>query len=425
MQITQELAWINKDAEANIIACMLTDKESVAYCADYLEPADFYEKKYGEAFKTIKHMWEIGKSVDIVSVAAAGNDISELASLTISILPQSYRNHAKIVKTLSLKRKYAIIAKGMMTNLEHKHFESPEEIVEYINSKLAFYTPKSEQKPQDLITICNEYISNIDSIYSGKINPIMFGMRDIDRITGGLWGAELNIIAAGPATGKTAFALEIAKNAGSAGYHVDFFSLEMNRLQVASRLLSQTGRIKADVLRIPKSMKEEDWKAMCEATSIVSRLPITVDQTSRTIQEIKNKCERKREQGKLDLVIIDYLQLLTSSARHESRRQEIEYISRELKLISRDLNIPVIALSQLNREGQKNLRPRLYDLRESGSLEQDADNVIFLYNPRPDESLNADLVDLEIIIAKQRSGKTGKIDMRFDKRYLKFFGLER
>ena len=155
----------------------------------------------------------------------------------------------------------------------------------------------------------------------------------------------------------------------------------------------------------------------------MARLPITIDQTSRTIQEIKNKCERKRELGQTDLIIVDYLQLLTSSAKHESRRQEVEHISRELKLMSRDLNIPVVALSQINREGQKNAKPKLYDLRESGSLEQDADNVIFLYDPKPDE-MNQ-LMDIEIIIAKQRSGRTGKTTLRFDKAYMKFYGLER
>lgn len=427
MQILPELAWANNEAEQNIIANMLTDRASVKYCVSSLEQKDFYNRKLGKVFKTIKELWNKSKPIDLVSVSSSGHDMGEIATIMSGYIPIGYKNHVSIVKTLSLKRQAAIMAKSIIQELGQKTFDKPQEVAEYIANKTNLTLPKIEETPEDLITIIDETLNHLEGLAVGRIKAIPYGMRDLDSIMGGLWQSEFTIIAAGPATGKTAFAIDVAANGARNGFNVEFFSREMNRIQVATRLLSNTQLIKADAMKRPKLVFEEKdlAKALSEASTRVSKLPITIDQTTTTMQQIRNKCERKKENGKIDLAIVDYLQLLKASGRHESRRLEIEYISRELKLMSRDLNIPVIALSQLNREGQKNARPKLNDLRESGALEQDADNVIFLHNPKPDETISSTLVELEIIIGKQRNGRTGNIRMMFNKEFMKFYGMEK
>lgn len=416
-------AWANIEAEQNLISCMLTDKESIGFCVTALEPNDFYDTTARFIFKTIKKLWDSNKSIDMISVTAEGHDMAQIAEYMLNIVPQGYRNHANIVKTLSVKRQGISAAKTIIQELPQKRFENPQEVTHYITGKLDQSLPKLEQTPEDTQTIALEVMDYMENVATGKIKPILYGIRDIDYFTGGLWSAELTILAAGPSTGKTAFALDIAGNAARNGTKVEFFSLEMNRIQVGSRLFAQTRLLNAGTMRNPIKAWEQG-RQLAEASSAVAKLPITIDQTTKTIQELKNKCERKKEMNQLDLVIIDYLQLLESSTRHDSRRHEVEYISRQLKLMSRDLNIPVMVLSQLNREGQKSVRPRLWDLRETGAIEQDADNVMFLYNPKTDETINDILVELEVIIAKQRSGRTGKTALKFNKNHMKFYGME-
>lgn len=425
MQTLPELAWYNEEAEQNIIACLLTDKTTVKYCVSTLEQKDFYNANFGQIFSTIVTLWNKNKAIDLVSVSSCGYDMGEIATIMSRHIPSGYKSHVSIIKTLSLKRQAAIMAKSIIQELGNKAFDKPEEVTQYITNKTSLTLPKIEETPEDLMTITDETLNHLEGLATGRIKAIPYGMRDLDAIMGGLWQSEFTIIAAGPSTGKTAFALDVSANVARNGFNVEFFSREMNRIQVATRLLSNTQLLKADQIKRPKQLFDENSKDLIEASERISKLPISIDQTTSTIQQIRNKCERKKENKKLDIVIIDYLQLLKSSSKHESRRLEIEFISRELKLMSRDLNIPVVALSQLNREGQKNTKPKLNDLRESGSLEQDADNVIFLHNPKPDETISLGIVELEIIIGKQRNGRTGNIRMMFNKENMKFYGLEK
>lgn len=426
MQTLPELAWMNEEAELNIIACMLSDPSTIEYCVTTLEPQDFYNSQYRAIFTTIKSLWDKNKPIDLISVSSEGHDMGELAIIMSYVIPAGYRNHITMVKTLSLKRQAAIMARSIIQELSEKSFEKPEEVIKYIATKTDMTLPKLGEMPEDMRSIIEETINHLDGLATGKIKAIPYGMRDLDAITGGLWQSEFTIIAAGPATGKTAFALDISANAARQGFNVELFSREMNRIQVATRLLCNTRLIKAEDMKKPRFLFEHHGSDLVQAAERVSKLPITIDQTTTTIQQLRNKCERKKENKMLDLVIVDYLQLLKSSMKHESRRHEVEHISRELKLLSRDLNIPVVALSQLNREGQRtSIRPKLNDLRESGALEADSDNIIFLYNPKPDETISDSVVELEIIIAKQRNGRTGLLQMRFDKNHMKFFGIEK
>ena len=324
--------WANLEAEQDLLSCMLTEKDIIGYCVNALEPKDFYEPKYQKIFSTIRDLWDDGKPIDLISVSAEGYDMGEIAEIMSSIFPASYKNLVNIIKSLSLKRQVVILAKNILCEIPAKRFNKPEEVRQYAANKLDLSLPKLEQTPEDTKTIAGEVIDYVRKVAIGEVKPILYGIRDIDTFTGGLWNAEFTIIAAAPGTGKTAFALNVAGNAAGNGRKVDFFSLEMNRIQIGSRLMAQTKFIKAESLRRPKHVWENEREELGEASERIAELPILIDQTSRTIQEIKNKCERQREAGQLDLIIVDYLQLLTSSGKHESRRQEVEYITRELRL---------------------------------------------------------------------------------------------
>lgn len=408
-----------------MLGCLLTDAESADFI-NSLETSDFYFREHAKLFATIKKLHSERRPLDIITVSSEGHDISFVGGLTYSAIPVSCRNHVTTIKTLSAKRQVALKAKNLIRDMGKVTFGTPAEVTEYVAGKMDLGIRDEKGIPENLTDIAVEFIDHLQSIKDETIKPIMYGMRDIDRMTGGLWGAELTIIAAPPGIGKTAFALNITTAAAKTGCKVELFTLEMNRTQIFSRMVAQTRYITAEVLKRPKDITPDEWGEVGKATIEISKLPVSVIQTVRTIEEVRNKCERKREKGQLDLVVVDYLQLLKSSAKHESRLKEVEHISRELKTMTRDLGVPVIALSQLNREGQKtNARPKLYDLRESGSLEQDADNVIFLHNPNPDETIGHLVVDLEVIVAKQRNGNTGMVKMAFDKKYMRFFGKEK
>ena len=248
---------------------------------------------------------------------------------------------------------------------------------------------------------------------------------DLDAGTGSLRGSEVTIIAAGPGTGKTAFAMNAAVNVAKTGGKVLLVSREMNRIQCAKRVIANMATVEAELLRDGRNMTEDAWLGMADAISKSRTLDIKINDRISTIQELSNRVRRLREKNEIDLLIVDYLQLLQSSKRHESRRHEVEYVSRQLKVISLDLDIPVIALAQLSREGRRNGRPKLHDLRESGAIEQDADNVIFLYDPDEEDHRQANIVPLEIIVAKQRNGRTGMVKVAFHRNYQRFVGYER
>ena len=244
----------------------------------------------------------------------------------------------------------------------------------------------------------------------------------MDKVTDGLHEQELTIIAARPGVGKTAFALQMAENISKKGVYTYFASLEMSEKQLGNRIIAREAEIDGNKLRMGW-LEETDFEKIGKVASNISNLKMYIDSKSATIQDIEIKATELKQENKLGLIIIDYLQLLKSRNKFNVREQEVAEISRKLKLMSKNLNIPVVALCQLNRETEKRKRPMLSDLRESGSLEQDADNVIFLYVDEEEKMQVSQTI--EVIIAKQRNGPTGTIKMAFNKKQMRFINLVR
>lgn len=418
-QILQE----NSRIEKNLIGSILSDSEVIENCVIRgLTPDDFTDSTAKAIYKSCITFYENRKKIDIVSLSSQGHDMTMLCEITMNLIPGGYVSLIDAILTDSARRKAMAAAQNVLITLQDIRCTTPDEISDILkNVSVDIPCSDNRNKSKSLFDIMVDFPEELEREAAG--DNLKFGWRDLDGITGGLWPAELTIIAAAPGAGKTGFVLNVGRNVAKQGANVLLVSLEMSNLQLAKRFCSMEGSIEGNKLRRTKDLTDE-WKQIPHITEELAKLPITIDQT-KTIQELESKCRRLKERNKLDLLIIDYLQLLKSATRTESRRHEVEYVSRSLKLLSLELDIPIIALSQMSREGQRATAPSLNDLRESGSLEQDADNVIFLHDPKAKENLSAAWVDINILIAKQRSGQTGLLQMRFDKRFMKFYELER
>jgi replicative DNA helicase len=412
------------EIERSLIGNIIVDSDTIERClAHGLTPNDFTDHNLKAIYQSCLTLNENHKPVDVVTLSSMGHDLVTLGELTMNIIPGGCDSLINAILTYSARQKAVAALQNCLLTLRDATFTTPGEVVDVLQN-ISVDIPCSDRKnkTKSLFDVMVNFPDELEREAAG--NNLRFGWRDLDGLTGGLWPAELTIIAAAPGQGKTGFVLNIAHNTAKQGANVLLVSLEMSNHQLAKRFCSIEGNVEGCKLRRPRKEDVELWKVLPETTTRLSKLPITIDQT-KTIQELENKCRRLKERNNIDLLIIDYLQLLKSASRSESRRHEVEYVSRCLKLLSLELNIPIIALSQLSREGQRAVAPSLNDLRESGSLEQDADNVIFLHDPNAKDNLSALWVDINVIVAKQRSGQTGLLQMRFDKRYMRFYETER
>jgi len=415
-------------AERAVIGTLLIDrnKEIMPHLFEELEAEDFEDYELRKMFAVAAGLYAKNQPIDIITVSDAGGfEIATLAVLTDEGFVQNARHHAQIVKTQSTIRKSRKLAESIVTGIQSIPFSTPEEVKEYVAAKLVVSVPTHTRRNEFLQDIIGEVCDQLEIDRQNIEKPMMFGMRDLDWNTGGIRKSEVTIVAAGPGIGKTAFAMNIAVNVARTGRTVLLVSREMNRIQVAKRIIANMATIDAEVIRDGRGMNDATWADLAGILGLVNKMPMYIDDVSTSVQEICNKCRRLKESGGVNLLIIDYLQLLVSIGKHESRRQEIEHISRQLKLLSLELELPIIALSQLTREGRRNGCPKLFDLRESGALEQDADNVIFLYDAAGDDNRSSPIIPIEVIVAKQRNGRTGTANMMFLKKYQRFTGVER
>jgi replicative DNA helicase len=248
---------------------------------------------------------------------------------------------------------------------------------------------------------------------------LFYGLKRLDYVLAGLHNTELTILGARPGIGKSAFAFQTAMTLASRGNHILFFSLEMSDKELLKRLLaSQTG-INSARIRLPHTLKSDDFAKLVKVGSELSNISLTIDDKSMWLADIVKACTSQKEAGKLDVVIIDYLQLIRNKGDGDTRDQQLASITRNLKLLAKELNVPILCLSQLNRKADDNSRPNLSNLRESGAIEQDADNVIFLHIPK-DNDRKAEHVPIEVIVAKQRNGSIGYVEMFFHAKCYKF-----
>ena len=431
----------NVEAEQAVIGAMLLNNETIHVVGEILSGEDFYQKALGVLFDGIVELNQRGRGVDTVTlqeylkeknvpVEISGMEyMNEIMGSTFTSV--NAQHYANIVREKKILRNLIQINEEI-TNHCYLQNQPLEEILQTTEKKVfdlleggntQTYTPIRE--------IVVKALERIDEVFKSKdgITGVRTGFDDLDRMLSGLQKSDLVLIAARPSMGKTALALNIAQNAALRHNKVvAVFSLEMSSGQLMNRLFALEGRVDAGRIRSSKQLKDEDWKKIIESAETIGKSNLILDDTSGiTVSEIRSKCRKFILEKGLDMVIIDYLQLMSASKSkgNENRQQEISEISRSLKGLARELDVPVVALSQLSRgpEQRQEKRPMLSDLRESGAIEQDADVCMFIYR---DDYYNNDSEKkdiAEIIVAKQRNGPTGTIELKWIPKETRFANL--
>lgn len=428
------------EAEQSVIGSMIMDKDAIVAASEAIVGEDFYQQRYGVLFDAMLELFNEGKPVDLITLQnkLKEKDVPpELCSLEfirdlITAVPTSanVRYYANIVKEKSVLRQLIKVTEGI-TNECYLDKEKVETILE--NTEKKVFDILQKRNSGEFVGIKDIVFHSLESIEAaarnkGSVTGIATGFYDLDYKTAGLQPSDLVLIAARPSMGKTAFVLNIAEYVAlKSSITTAIFSLEMSRDQLVKRMLSMHSKVDSQSIR-SGDLNDEEWLKLVESARVIGNSNLIIDDTSSiSISELRSKCRKFKLEYNLGLVIIDYLQLMTGSRKAESRQQEISEISRSLKALAREINAPVIALSQLSRavEQRPDKRPMLSDLRESGAIEQDADVVMFIYR---DDYYNHDSEDAgvsEIIIGKQRNGPTGTIKLAWLAQYTKFANLER
>ena len=425
------------EAEQAVVGAMLMDRDAILTSSEIISGEDFYQTAYGVIFEAVVEIYNEGKPVDLITLQERlkEKDVpAEISSLEfvrdlVTAVPTSanVKYYAEIVAEKSMLRRL-IKLNDEISNMCYLGKEPMEAVLETTEKKVFELVQK--RNTGDFVPIKDVVLNALEKIEiasktSGSVTGIPTGFLDLDYKMAGLQPSDLILVAARPSMGKTAFVLNIAQHvAFKADKAVAIFSLEMSKEQLVNRLFALEAQVDSQSLRTG-NLKDEDWEKLIESAGIIGKSKLIIDDTPGiSISELRSKCRKfKLEQG-LDLIIIDYLQLMTGrvGGRSESRQQEISDISRSLKGLARELNVPVIALSQLSRavEQRPDHRPMLSDLRESGAIEQDADVVMFIYRDdyyKKDTELKS---VAEIIIAKQRNGSIGTVNLTWLPNYTKF-----
>jgi len=430
----------NLEAEQAVLGCMLLDSDVIPTVTELIRSTDFYRDDHREICEAIIDITEKAGPVDIITVSEqlqsrgtldAVGGLDYLAAITSAVpTTANARHYAKIVEEKSLLRKLIKAA----SEISAAGYEASEEA--------AFVLDKAEKSIFDILQkrstqgfthikdVLLDTFIRLEELYNSKgfVTGIPTGFTDLDYKTSGLQNSDLILIAARPGMGKTAMALNIAQYAAVQKHvPVALFNLEMSKDQLVNRMLCSEVMVDSHKMRTGK-LEDEDWNKIARALAPLSEAPVYIDDTPGiSVMDIRAKCRRLKLEKNLGLVVIDYLQLMQGRGRTESRQQEVAEISRSLKILAKELNVPVITMSQLSRgpESRNDHRPMLSDLRESGAIEQDADIVMFLYR---DDYYNPDTEKkniAEVIIAKHRNGSTGTVELRWFGEYTKFANLKK
>jgi replicative DNA helicase len=430
------------DAEEAVLGAMMINDQAVLTASEIItDPGEFYREAHGTVYRAILALLARSEPIDAVTVSDELERMGALeqvggrgfifglsSSVTVAA---NVKSHAQIVRDLSLLRRVA--AAGLeIAELGYGRQGDVRDILDRAES--AIFDVAQSRTTSDIVPIGGLLGDEVERISAATeqrgLTGASSGLRDLDKITSGFQNSNLIILAARPAMGKTSLALGIARHLGvSARVPVVVFSLEMSRGEIAQRFIATEARVDSTRMR-SGDVRDEDWMRIQDACNRLSDAPIYVDDTAGiNLMEIRSKARRlKMKEPDLGLVMIDYLQLMSSGSNEENRVQEISQISRQLKVLARDLNVPVIALSQLSRgvESRTDKRPLLSDLRESGSIEQDADVVMFIYR---DDYYNKETSEkpgtAELIVAKHRNGAVGTVDLAFMPHYTTFADLAR
>lgn len=429
----------NMEAEQAVIGSALKDASSFGDAAERLMPEDFYFSDNKYVFEAVMQLFNENKAIDFVTVAErlkvnnkleAVGGVDYLKKLITGVpTTRHVKYYADIIKEKAVLRDL-IKGANSISRMAYDENDSLARLLE--RSEQMIFDISSSREQNDLVHISDILQTSYDTLAknaenAGGITGIPTGFDELNKRTGGFHGGELIIIAGRPGMGKSTFAVNIAEYVSiNLGKTVAIFNLEMPKEQIVNRILCSQALVNNSRIR-NGTMEMEDWEKICDVADVIAKSPMYIDDTaSITVSQIRAKCRRLKQTKDLAMVVIDYLQLMQGSGRSESRQQEISEISRSLKVLAKELDIPVIALSQLKRESesQKGKRPILSDLRESGAIEQDADMVMFLfrnyyYSKDPEEKELA-----ECIIAKNRNGETDTFQLGFKGEYTKFRNIE-
>ena len=433
----------NIEAEQSVLGSLLIDKDALTKIADILEPKDFYKEKHGMIFESMLELYEKKEPIDLLSL---GNRLEEKKQLEkiggksylvqlARITPTSAHlvTYAKIVQKKATLRKL-INAATEITGLGFQ--EEVDDLSKLLDkAESLLFNVSQKYLKQNFIPIQNilvEAFDRIDELHKqkGKLRGLPTGLTDLDNLLAGLQKSDLIILAARPSMGKTTLALDIARNIATAKIPVGIFSLEMSQDQLVDRLICSQANVdlwKMRTGRLSDREGDDDFPKIGHAMAVLSEIPLFIDDSATAnIMEIRTKCRRLQAEHGLGLIVIDYLQLM-EGRKNENRVQEIAEITRSLKGLARELNIPVLALSQLSRavESRTPPIPKLSDLRESGTIEQDADVVIFIYRENVYKKDSQKNNIAELYIAKHRNGPTGRIELFFDEHRVSFRNIEK
>jgi replicative DNA helicase len=427
------------DAEESVLGAMMLSPSAIAAVSEILEPGDFYRESHGTIYRATLALYAKGEPVDAITLVDELEERGELEDIggrariheLAALVPATGNagHYARIIREAATLRGL-IRAGGEISRLGWEGIGEPVELVD--RAEQILFDLSQQRVSGDFAHIealLKESFERITQLYESgsEVTGMPSGFRDLDRLTSGFQRGNLIVVAARPSMGKSAFGLSVAASLGVRHQTpVAVFTLEMSRAEVTQRLMCSEAKVESQRLRTGR-LAPEDWPRLTAACDKLAKAPIFVDDTgSVTMMEIRSKARRlKSKHPDLGLIVVDYLQLMTSGTSADNRVHEVSQISRHLKLLARDLDIPILAMSQLSRavEQRHDKRPILSDLRESGSIEQDADLVIFLYR---DDYYNddSDLQGIaEVILAKHRNGPTDTVKLSFLKRYAKFADL--
>jgi replicative DNA helicase len=430
------------EAEQSVLGGILLDTSAWDKIADLLSEHDFYRHEHRLIWRHIGRLTEHAKPIDVITVAESLESNGELEKagglVYLGTLAQNVpsaaniRRYAEIVRERAIMRKLVEVGSEIATSAYNPGGRDAGQLLDEAESRVMAISEQGERGRQGFTAIpplLTQVVERIESLYgkdAGDVTGMATGFTDLDKMTSGLQPGDLIIVAGRPSMGKTAFSINIAENVAlNSNKPVAIFSMEMGGAQLAMRMIGSVGRLNQHNLRTGR-LEDDDWSRMTHALGQLNDAPIFIDETAGlNALELRSRARRlHRQHGELGLIVIDYIQLMSSPSgkASENRATEISEISRSLKSLAKELKVPVIALSQLNRslEQRPNKRPVMSDLRESGAIEQDADLILFIYR---DEVYNPDTPDkgkAEIIIGKQRNGPIGKVELTFRGEYTRF-----
>ncbi len=424
------------EAEEALLGSLLIDPDVITQIANLIMPEDFYLARHGVIYEVIRQLFDKGDPIDFVTVTEElerRDKLEEVGgrsyiSSLVNAVPTAINafQYAEIVQEKATLRQL-IKAAGEIARKAYDDSQKVEDLVD--DAEKLIFAISERRLEQDLVAVSDVVpvvINEIRDLYEnrGEVRGVPSGFHLLDTMLGGFQRSDLIILAARPGMGKTSLALNIALNAAkNHGAHIAVFSLEMSREQLVQRLLSQEAKLDSQNLRLGKIFGEDEWARLEVAAETLRTCQIYIDDTAALSPfELRTKARRLHAEHDLDMIIVDYMQLMHSGRRSENRVQEISLISRTLKQLARELRVPVMALSQLSRqvENRADKHPQLSDLRESGSIEQDADLVIFIYREGKYDKESERSNVAEIIVSKHRHGPTGSVDLFFDEKFTQF-----